>query len=60
MGRQALLRAATFVQQHGGYAPAYTDNQYIPWMINKAYGVHMGPLSPAGYGRQFGFTDWLP
>ena len=57
---KALLRAAQFEQRHGGYAPLYTNNQNVPWMVNKAYGVHMGPLNPAGYGRQFGFTDWLP
>ena len=58
-GDRALLRAATFLQQHGGYTPAYRANQYIPYEINRAYGVDLGPIGPAGYGRQFGFTDWL-
>lgn len=56
---QALLRAAQFLQRNGGYAPMYTTNQYIPWEINTAYGVNIGPVNPAGFGRQFGFTDWL-
>ena len=56
---KALLRAADFLQRHGGYAPLYTTNQYIPWSINRAYGVDLGPLNPAGLGRQYGFTDWL-
>ena len=57
---KALLRAATFLQSHGGYKPLYTINQYIPWSVNNAYGVHLGPISStAGFGRQFGFTDWL-
>jgi len=57
---RALLRAARFEASHGGYRPAYSVNQYVPWTINKAYGVHLGPVSPsAGYGREFGFTDWL-
>ena len=56
----ALLRAARFQQSHGGYRPLYSVNQYIPWTINKAYGVHLGPVaSSAGYGRQYGFTDWI-
>jgi len=37
----------------------YTTNQYIPWEINNAYGVNLGPVNAAGFGRQFGFTDWL-
>ena len=56
---QALLRAGQFLQRNGGYAPLYTTNQYIPWEINTAYGVNIGPVNPAGFGRQFGFTDWL-
>jgi hypothetical protein len=58
-GDRALLRAATFLQQHGGYTPAYRANQYIPYEINRAYGTQLGPLGAVGYGRQFGFTDWL-
>ena len=57
---KALLRAAQFEQSHGGYKPLYTINQYIPWSVNNAYGVNLGPISStAGFGRQFGFTDWL-
>ena len=58
-GDRALLRAAAFLDQHGGYAPSYRVNQYIPHEINTAYGVSLGPVGTAGYGRQFGFTDWL-
>jgi len=57
---QALLRAAEFAQGNGGYPPPYSVNQYIPWSINKAYGVDLGPVAAAGFGRQFGYTDWLP
>jgi hypothetical protein len=56
---QALLRAAQFLQTHGGYAPRYRANQYIPNEINAAYGTTLGPVNTPGYGRQFGFTDWL-
>ena len=56
---RALLRAATFLQRNGGYAPEYRVNQYIPHEINAAYGVQLGPVGAVGHGRQFGFTDWL-
>jgi hypothetical protein len=55
----ALLRAARFLHDHGGYAPRYRVNQYIPHEINTAYSADLGPTGTAGHGRQFGFTDWL-
>jgi hypothetical protein len=58
-GDRALLRAAEFLHDRGGYPPEYSVLQYIPHEINAAYGVDLGPLEPAGYGRQFGFSDWL-
>lgn len=58
-GDRGLLRAAQFLARNGGYAPLYSTNQYIPWVINQTYGVALGPVQPAGLGRQFGFTDWL-
>ncbi|MDT0277376.1 hypothetical protein [Blastococcus goldschmidtiae] len=58
-GDQALLRAAQFVEDNGGYPPEYSVLQYIPHEINAAYGVDLGPVRSAGYGRQFGFSDWL-
>jgi putative cell wall-binding protein len=59
-GDKALLRAAEFLHRQGGYPVRYSVNQYIPWSINRAYNVDLGPVNPAGYGRQFGYTDWLP
>jgi hypothetical protein len=59
-GDNALLRAAQFLQRAQGYPARFSVNQYIPWIINKAYGVDFGPVNPAGFGRQFGYTDWLP
>lgn len=55
----ALLRAAEFLERFGGFPPSYSTNQYIPWAINSAYGADLGPLQPAGHGRQYGYTDWL-
>jgi hypothetical protein len=31
---------------------------HAAWLVNDAYGVAL-PTRPAGYGRTFGFTDWL-
>jgi hypothetical protein len=58
-GDRALLRAAQFLERHDGYPPEHSVNQYIPFEINAAYDVRLGPVDAAGYGRQFGFTDWL-
>jgi hypothetical protein len=57
---KALLRAALFLHRTSGYPPDFDANQYIPWQVNRAYGVRLGPVAgTAGYGRQFGYTDWL-
>lgn len=58
-GDRALLRAGRFMAANGGYPARYSVNQYIPWEIDNAYNVTLGPLNAAGLGRQFGFTDWL-
>jgi hypothetical protein len=58
-GNNALKRAGEFMKSINAYPPLYSVNQYIPWEINNAYGVSLGPVNAAGYGRQFGFTDWL-
>lgn len=58
-GDDALLRAAEFLQRFDGYPPSYSTNQYIPWVINDAYDADLGPVQPAGYGRQYGYSDWL-
>lgn len=58
-GDDAMLRAAQFLHRNGGYPPPFSTNQYVPWVINRVYGVDLGPVAPAGSGRQFGFTDWL-
>ena len=58
-GDQALLRAGRFLADNGGYPAPDSVNQYIPWEIDSAYDVSLGPVNAAGFGRQFGFTDWL-
>lgn len=56
---RAILRAAEFVERHDGFPSEYGTTQYVAWSLNKAYAVDL-PTEPAGYGRQFGYTDWLP
>ena len=56
---KALLRAASSPERHGGYAPRYTKTSTCPGGQQGLRGGH-GPVNPAGHGRQFGFTDWLP
>lgn len=56
---QAILRAAEFVERHDGFPSEYGITQYVAWSLNKAYDEDL-PTEPAGYGRQFGYTDWLP
>jgi hypothetical protein len=58
-GDSALRRAGEFLASVKGYPPLYSVNQYIPWEINNAYGITLGPVNAAGLGRQFGFTDWI-
>jgi len=55
----AILRAAEFVERHDGFPSKYASTQYVAWSLNRAYDTDL-PAKPAGYGRQFGYTDWLP
>jgi len=58
----ALRRTAVFVD----LATAAGDdgwndwsvNRHLPWLLNARYGLGL-PIEPAGYGRTFGYTDWL-
>jgi hypothetical protein len=56
---QAILRAAQFVERQDGFPAKYSTTQYVAWSLNKAYDEDL-PTEPAGFGRQFGYTDWLP
>lgn len=58
-GHKALLRAGQFLYAKSGTVPPYSTNQHVPWALNRAYNVNLGPVKPAGYGRMYGFTDWL-
>jgi len=59
---QALKRAAGIVTR-SGQAGGLTWNRsevsyYVPWILNARYGLDL-PTLPAGFGRVFGYTDWL-
>jgi hypothetical protein len=54
---QALKRIARFVSSYDGWNLAMAT-RYVPWMLNARYGLSI-PAVPAGYGRAFGYTDWL-
>jgi hypothetical protein len=58
----ALQRAANFVSrsgQSGGSTWNYSSVSYhLPWLLNARYGLGL-PTKPAGFGRVFGYTDWL-
>ena len=59
---EALKRAAGIVSR-SGEAGGLTWNRsevsyHVPWLLNARYGLDL-PTEPAGFGRVFGYTDWL-
>lgn len=59
----ALRRAARIVTASGadgGRSWEHSEpSRYVPWLLNARYeGVDV-PTEPAGFGRVFGYTDWL-
>ena len=54
---RALSRAARFVTRAEGWNP-WEVAYHVPWLLNARYELDL-PTRPAGYGRLFGFTDWL-
>lgn len=58
----ALRRTAVFVDRataagNDGWND-WSVNRHLTWMLNARYGLGL-PIEPAGYGRTFGYTDWL-
>jgi hypothetical protein len=53
----ALLRAARFLATLGWWNDG--DDQWMPWLINHAYGTRYPTRLPASSGKSFGYTDWL-
>jgi hypothetical protein len=60
-GDRAVLRAADFLdrldRQFGGWW-AVQDDEWQPWLINRAYGTKLRTVSPAAPGKIMGWTDW--
>jgi hypothetical protein len=54
---QALLRAARFIERANGWDTHAVSN-HVAWLLNARYSISL-PTEPAGFGRLFGYTDWL-
>jgi hypothetical protein len=58
----ALRRTAVFVDRAAADGDDgwndWSVNRHLPWLLNARYGLGL-PIQPAGFGRTFGFTDWL-
>ncbi len=58
---RAMFRATQFLynlnKQVGGWW-ATGDNEWTPWVINKAYGASFPAVAPAHVGKNMGWTDW--
>ncbi len=59
---RALLRAAQFLddldREAGGWW-ATGDDEWMPWVINHAYGASFRAALPARPGKNLGWTDWV-
>ena len=60
-GDRALLRAVHFLyeldRRYGGWW-AEGDDEWNVWVVNHAYGTTFPATSPAGAGKNMGWTDW--
>ena len=60
-GNQALRRSVQFLAdldaREGGWWVS-GDDEYVPWMINKAYGTRFPVSAEIGEGKNMGFTNW--
>ena len=45
------------IGQSGGFN-YWNVEKFVNWVTNKVYGLNQ-PTVPAGFGRNFGYTDWL-
>jgi hypothetical protein len=57
-GNQAIKRAFLW-QYNVNKFPAAGDDTWMPWLVNKAYGLKLATKSPTSMGKGFGFTDWF-
>jgi hypothetical protein len=59
---KALLRATQFLdeldREAGGWW-AEGDDEWMPWIVNSAYGANFRVALPALPGKNLGWTDWV-
>jgi hypothetical protein len=59
---RAVGRAAEFIwrldQQYGGWWAA-SDDRWVPWVINRAYGATFPTTPVTSPGKLMGWTDWM-
>lgn len=59
---QAMRRATEYLwyldQQFGNWWTDTDDEQFMPWMINRAYGTSYRTHLPARIGKNMAWTDW--
>jgi hypothetical protein len=53
---KALLRAAKFLNMIDWQPEG--DDEWLPWLINHAYGTDFPAKTPARPGKNMGWTDW--
>jgi Alginate lyase len=59
---KALLRATQFldeVDREAGGWWAEDDDEWMPWIVNHAYGTNFRVAFPALPGKNLGWTDWV-
>lgn len=54
---KALLRAVTWLYNVNSFPPT-GDDVFIPWIINKAYGVSFKTVTPVAIGKNMSYTDY--
>jgi hypothetical protein len=57
-GNQAIKRAFLWEANVNAY-PATSDDNWQPWLVNKAYGLKLAAPTPTTPGKGFGFADWF-
>jgi hypothetical protein len=59
---QAMRRSIEYMKylddQFGGWWTDDDDEQFVPWLINKAYGTNYRSHLPARTGKIMAWTDW--
>jgi hypothetical protein len=59
---KALLRATQFLdeldREFGGWW-AEGDDEWMPWLVNSAYGTSFRVAQPAHPGKNLGWSDWV-